>query len=69
MSIAVTVPPLDEARIERFAGRLLGTYTEGLVALMIDLADRTWLFGALSAGPCTSQELAARAGLQERYVP
>ena len=68
MSIAVTVPPLDEARIERFAGRLLGTYTEGLVALMIDLADRTWLFGALSAGPCTSQELAARAGLQERYV-
>jgi len=68
MSIVVSTPELDEARIERFAERLLGRYTDSLVTLMIDLADRTGLFGALAAGPCTSQELAARAGLQERYL-
>ena len=54
MSIAVTVPPLDEARIELFAERLLGVYTDSLVALMIDLANRTGLLDVLAAGPDTS---------------
>ena len=44
MSTAVTTPGLDEARIEQFADRLLATYTDSVVALMIDLADRTGLF-------------------------
>ena len=59
---------LDEARIEEFASRLLGTYTDSMVALMIDLAHRTGLLEALAAGPGTSTGLAERAGLQERYV-
>ena len=59
---------LDEARIEQFAGTLLTTYTAGITTLMIDLADRTGLLGALAAGPGTSTELAERAGLIERYV-
>ena len=58
----------DETRVEEFAGRLLGTFTAGVVNLMIDLAHRTGLFAALAAGPGTSAELADRAGLQERYV-
>ena len=40
---------LDEARVEQFAGRLLGAYTDSMVALMIDLADRTGLFDTLAA--------------------
>lgn len=68
MSTAVTSPGLDGARVEQFAGRLLGIYTDSLVALMIDLANRTGLLDALAGGPGTSEGLAARAGLQERYV-
>ncbi len=58
----------DEARVEEFAGRLLATYTQGMVGLIIDLGRRIGLFEALAAGPATSEELADRAGLIERYV-
>jgi len=59
---------LDEARIEEFAGTLLGHFTSGMVTLMVDIGHRTGLFDAAAEGPATSEELAARAGLQERYV-
>ena len=35
---------------------------------MIDLGHRVGAFDALAEGPATSEELAARAGLDERYV-
>lgn len=56
------------AAAERFAGTLMATYTASMTTLMIDLADRTGLLDALAAGPGTSAEVAARAGLTERYV-
>jgi SAM-dependent methyltransferase len=59
---------IDEKRVEQFAERLLTTYTEGIVTLMIDLADRTGLLETLAAAPGTSSELAERADLTERYV-
>ncbi|MGY1639119.1 class I SAM-dependent methyltransferase [Geodermatophilus sp. SYSU D00742] len=59
---------LDPTRVAAFADRLLEFYTGGMVTLMIDLAHRTGLLSALAAGPGTSDELAARAGLVERYV-
>jgi 2-polyprenyl-3-methyl-5-hydroxy-6-metoxy-1,4-benzoquinol methylase len=59
---------LDESRVEEFAGELLGHYTSGMITLMVDLGHRTGLFAAAAEGPATSEELAARAGLQERYV-
>jgi SAM-dependent methyltransferase len=59
---------LDESRVEAFADRLFGTYTAGMLNLMIDLGYRTGLFEALAAGTATSAELAERAGLVERYV-
>jgi hypothetical protein len=69
MSAAVRASAaLDESRVEQFAERLFGTYTESIVTLMIDLADRTGLLAALATGSGTSEGLAARAGLQERYV-
>lgn len=68
MSAVVTIADLDEARVEEFATRLLGIFTDGMVALMIDLANRTGLLEALAVGSDTAGGLSARAGLQERYV-
>jgi SAM-dependent methyltransferase len=59
---------LDEARAAQFAERIFGAYTESMVTLALDLAHRTGLLETLGAGPGTSQELAERAGLTERYV-
>jgi SAM-dependent methyltransferase len=56
------------AEVEAAAGRIFGAYVESMVVLLLDLADRTGLLTGMTAGPGTSQELADRAGLQERYV-
>jgi len=59
---------LDPQRIEEFAARMFGTFSAGVLTLMIDLAHRTGLFAALADGPATSEELAHRGGLVERYA-
>ena len=59
---------LDPAAVGEFAGRIFGAYGGGMLAFMVDLGHRTGLFEAAAQGPATSQELADRAGLQERYV-
>ena len=64
----VTPHPLDEAKVEAFAGHLLELYTGGMLTFLVDIGHRTGLFAALAAGPATSAELGARANLQERYV-
>ncbi len=46
----------------------MGMFTAGMLTYMIDIGHRTGLFYAAAAGPVTSAELAARAGLEERYV-
>jgi SAM-dependent methyltransferase len=56
------------ADIEAFAGRLTSIYAGSMLTYMIDLGHRTGLFGALAAGPGTSDSIAGRAGLTERYV-
>lgn len=63
-------PPrsLDETRIEAFVEQLFGTYVSGMVNLMVDIGHRTGLFDALAEAPATSEQLAQRAGLNERYV-
>jgi SAM-dependent methyltransferase len=58
----------DAAAVEAFAERVLGLYRDGMVAMMIDLGHRMGLFDAAAAGPATSEELAERAGVQERYT-
>jgi hypothetical protein len=65
---ATSASALPEERAEAFAESLLSTFTAGMTTLMIDLASRTGLLDALGGGPATSAELAARAGLVERYV-
>jgi SAM-dependent methyltransferase len=65
---AAAASSLDKARVEAFAGRILGLYTDGMLTYLIDIGHRTGLFTALAAGPATSDELAARGNLHERYV-
>ena len=68
MSASTLDHDLDPARVEDFAGRLMTTYTDSVVTLLVDLGSRTGLLDALAAGEGTSEELAERAGLVERYV-
>jgi 2-polyprenyl-3-methyl-5-hydroxy-6-metoxy-1,4-benzoquinol methylase len=59
---------LDRKRVQEFARKVFGLYTSGILTLMVEVGWRTGLFEALARGPGTSEELAARAGLDERYV-
>lgn len=59
---------LDRKRVQEFARKLFGHYTSGMLSFMVAIGQRTGLFEALAHGTGTSQEIAARAGLQERYV-
>ena len=68
MTTTETPTELDPAAVGEFAGRIFGAYGQGMLAFMVDLGHRTGLFDAAVRGPATSQELADRAGLHERYV-
>ena len=59
---------LDKRVVQEFARRLFGHYTSGFVTLMVDVGYRTGLFDVLAAGRGTSEDIAERAGLHERYV-
>jgi SAM-dependent methyltransferase len=59
---------IDEQAGEVFAARLFDLYTGAALSYLIDIGRRTALFDAAAEGPATSGGLAARAGLQERYV-
>jgi ubiquinone/menaquinone biosynthesis C-methylase UbiE len=62
-------PPFDSVKAGNFAERLLGTLNQGALCLMISVGHRTGVFDALrDLAPATSGEIAAKAGLNERYV-
>jgi len=65
---ATTEVDIDQEAAEQFAGRLFELFTGATLSCLIDIGRRTGLFDAAARGPATSAELAARAGLQERYV-
>ena len=59
----------DRVKAETFAGKLLIALNNGALCLMISIGHRTGLFNVMSALPAsTSEEIAAAAGLNERYV-
>jgi SAM-dependent methyltransferase len=58
----------DAEAIEAFAGRALTDVAGTMATLFCILGDRLGLFTALDQGPATSGELAARAGVDERYT-
>ncbi len=59
---------MDTDRRAAFAAHLAGTLTGGALTMLISLGYRTGLFEAAAQGPASSAGLAARAGLDERYV-
>lgn len=58
----------DPAKAEAFGGHIMQILGGGLLSLMVDIGHRTGLFAAATGGWATSDQLAARAGLTERYV-
>ncbi len=54
--------------VKQFGGKLLNFYTGGVITKLIDVGYQLGIFEASTGGPATSQELADRAGLKERYV-
>jgi 2-polyprenyl-3-methyl-5-hydroxy-6-metoxy-1,4-benzoquinol methylase len=61
--------PFDSGRAAAFADRLLGALNNGAFCLMASVGHRTGLFDAMrDQPPMTAPQLAAHAGLNERYV-
>jgi ubiquinone/menaquinone biosynthesis C-methylase UbiE len=59
----------DQQKAEAFASRLLTALNDGALCLMASIGHRTGLFDAMrDQPPQTSNEIASRAGLNERYV-
>jgi SAM-dependent methyltransferase len=58
----------DRKAVQEFARRLFGHYTSGILTLMVNIGHKTGLFEAMAEGPGTSQEIADRGRLNERYV-
>ncbi|MFO0850402.1 MAG: class I SAM-dependent methyltransferase [Gemmataceae bacterium] len=59
----------DPAAVEAFAGKMVGHLNGAAVMLMTSLGHRTGLFDVMAAlPPATSRQIAAAAGLSERYV-
>ena len=66
---STTSAPFDTGKAAAFADRLLGTLNDGALCLMASVGHRTGLFDAMrDQPPMTAAQLAARAGLNERYV-
>jgi 2-polyprenyl-3-methyl-5-hydroxy-6-metoxy-1,4-benzoquinol methylase len=69
MSTVMTRPEIDTTKAEAFAGRFVTALNNGALCLMAAIGHRTGLFDALSTlPPATSEEIASRAHLNERYV-
>ena len=59
---------LDQAR-EKFAGKMLGILNDAALAYMVSIGHRTSLFDVMAnLPPSTSEQIAAAANLNERYV-
>jgi 2-polyprenyl-3-methyl-5-hydroxy-6-metoxy-1,4-benzoquinol methylase len=60
---------LDQNKVDAFTAKLVDILSGGALSLMISIGHRTGLFDAMAElPPCTSNEIAHKAGLNERYV-
>ena len=60
---------LDQEKMEDFGGRMMGILNGGMLSLMTSIGQQTGLFEAMAGMPeATSHDVAAAAGLDERYV-
>jgi SAM-dependent methyltransferase len=67
--MAVSMPPIDEAKLGEFMGRFVGDLGAALSAALVVIGDRLGLYRAMGDGvPVTPEELAERTGTDARYV-
>ena len=60
---------IDEGRLEAFLGQMVGDMSAAFSVLLTRIGERTGLYRAMAgAGPLTAEEVARRAGCDERYV-
>ena len=60
---------VDQAALEQFMGKLIGTMTGGMMCFSILLGDELGLYRLMAeAGPLTAGELAGKAGCNARLV-
>ena len=65
----MTTQELDTAKAQAFAGQVVGILNGGMLSLMMGIGHRTGLFDSMAEmPPSTSEEIANKAGLNERYV-
>ena len=65
----MTTEQVDMAKAEAFAGHVVGILNGGMLSLMLSVGHRTGLFDTMAEmAPSTSEEIAKKAGLNERYV-
>jgi 2-polyprenyl-3-methyl-5-hydroxy-6-metoxy-1,4-benzoquinol methylase len=59
----------DQVRAEAFRGQMIGVLNGGMLGLLCSIGRQTDLFDTMDGmGAATSVEIAAAAGLEERYV-
>ena len=59
----------SQTKAEAFSEKMLSILNKGALALMLSIGHRTGLFDAMAdLRPSTSAQIAATAGLNERYV-
>ncbi len=64
-----STPEFNKAKAESFAGYTVGLLNNGFLTLMISIGHKTGLFDAMARlEPSTSEQIARRAKLNERYV-
>jgi ubiquinone/menaquinone biosynthesis C-methylase UbiE len=69
MPVPHVSPAFDPAKAEAFANQILAALNNAALCLMLSVGHRTGLFDAMgNLPPATSEEIATRAGLNERYV-
>ena len=62
-------PTVDASAAEEFAERMFGVFNDSALCLLLSVGHQVGLFDTMSTlPPSTSAEIAAAAGLDERYV-
>jgi 2-polyprenyl-3-methyl-5-hydroxy-6-metoxy-1,4-benzoquinol methylase len=65
----MTTTEIDATRAEAFAGRTVQILNDAMLALLFSVGHQTGLFDTMAElAPSTSDQIAAAAGLDERYV-
>ena len=60
---------LDEAKVEAFGEKMVDVLNHSMLAIMTSIGHEVGLFDAMAdSQPGTSQQIAEKAGLDERYV-